>query len=110
MNHVLLSSWNSLSSCAGVTGRVVPVAVDEAGGGSTIPLIKSRGISKLSSITMSVNPTFLSFGKKPSSVAIDDSTATFRSSWENMRSMYAKIRAVSWSKKKKHNQSTAATA
>lgn len=100
LNHVLDSSWNSLSSCAGV--RVVPVVETDCG--STIPLIKSRGISKLSSITMSVNPTSLSFGKKPSSVAMDDSTAAFRSSWKNMRPMYAKIRAVSY------NQSTPATA
>jgi hypothetical protein len=71
---------------------VVPAVVEPTGCESTmIPLIKSRGISKLSSMTMSMNPTFV---KKPSSVAMDDSTATFRSSWKNMHSMYTKIRAV----------------
>ena len=44
---------------------------------------------------MSLNPTSRSLGKKSWSVDTDESTATFRSSWENMRSMYAKMRAAS---------------
>ena len=45
LNHVLHSSWNSLSSCARVRAVPAAVVVEADCGSATIPLIKSRGIS-----------------------------------------------------------------